>query len=426
MYSAALNLTLQTGGGDDYLQAVGVAAHSLVLANLSAGDDTLVWAFARDGVNGTFDFGLGNDNLTQLLPLGGHVAASLGDNDEHSDILDVWWGDMSPPPNFDSSADGLAVLAPLSPTGGPSSRTVINHMTARDQPMLSPGYPDGWAPPAAATAAAAATMTSPTTTPTSSEWRAFVEGFAGSRVVPPPQPIASGAAATGVDSRMAMAADNANNAAADIQAALAAVHKDAALQYAIEGCDNAFEETRFTVQAGVADNVVVTVSNNGSVLDFGCSVRVTGAANATATVVVDASRDSDSDGDLMWKVDQGYLSVWSGTKWFNLFVEAVERVVMLVPAGSSNVQMFHGTAGTETLLHFSESSSSSSSSSTVSSSSAGSAVVQVWSTAAAVLINGSFASVGISPPKSPLSAVQPFANFGGTVAATHGLSLIHI
>ena len=46
--------------------------------------------------------------------------------------------------------------------------------------------------------------------------------------------------------------------------------------------------------------------------------------------------------------------------------------------------------------------------------------VQVWSTAASVLVNGSFARLGLSPPASEMSTAPAFGLFQGTVAATHG------
>jgi hypothetical protein len=50
----------------------------------------------------------------------------------------------------------------------------------------------------------------------------------------------------------------------------------------------------------------------------------------------------------------------------------------------------------------------------------GSLQVQVWSTSASVLVNGSFTRLGLSPPESVMSTAPAFALFQGTVAATHG------
>jgi hypothetical protein len=100
-------------------------------------------------------------------------------------------------------------------------------------------------------------------------------------------------------------------------------------EYEISGCGGSeYNELRYPLPAGSTVDSVVVVSNRGSVLDFDCTVRVTGAAGATATVVVDASGDQ---GGAQWKLDGNSLSVWSGSRWFNLCVsQSVQSVSVVV------------------------------------------------------------------------------------------------
>ncbi len=150
-FSGAFELSLSTGGGDEYVQAVGVSEHSSLDFRLSGGDDTLVLAlFLGTDTNATADLGHGNnDNLTLLLPVGGQVAASFGAEPSHSDVFETWWGSMQPPPEFTTLGRGggasgggdqsTAVVRPLRQNGGPASQAVLQQLTSRDQPILKPG-----------------------------------------------------------------------------------------------------------------------------------------------------------------------------------------------------------------------------------------------------------------------------------------------
>ena len=422
-FAGAVNLTVQTGGGADYFQGVGVHDRSIITANLSAGDDTVVWAFAGAELVATFDMGPGNDNVTQLLPLGGVVNVSLGEDDDHSDVLDVWYGDAPIAPSFNGVSATSAVVAPLQPGADPTaSRTLIQHLLARDQPFISAGYPAGWS------------TTSLSVPPMIPRYFQVKHGDTnmhnarstqGTRL---PASVKGGSEARSRALLNLLSHVQCEDRAFCAKAAEIYVHNcSSATGDKVGSVSMAQGELRLTLDSNTSGDVLVFVSSAAhSILSFGCSVRVSGASNSTVTVVVDASGAELPAASLLappptsWKIDRDYLSMWAGDGagsgpeggWMNLYLQSVDQLILLIADTHNDVQLFHGSPGTEIIVNgVGESTGSPAPGGT------NATTVQLWSTAAAVFVNGSFAPIGLSPPQSSMSTSMPFAAFNGRAFA---------
>ena len=102
--------------------------------------------------------------------------------------------------------------------------------------------------------------------------------------------------------------------------------------------------------ANVAPGNIIHVGA-GVVSTASCSLRLTGQANITQKVVLDASLETTA---LNWKLSRNSLSVWEetgGGRWFNLYFDLIEQVHLKFPK-AGRVELFHSTPSVEFFMEF--------------------------------------------------------------------------